>query len=165
MGKPEVAISKIVFIDLYVNQKKSGLEIARFFGIGRTTVSRYIERYGLEPRNIKEVRKNKFWNGGEVQKKAARDFTRKRMLKNNPNWKGSFLESIGMNQAQYVAIHRWIAQELGAPSTCEHCGKGNLFGHHIVWANKSGQYLWDVKDWLRLCGKCHKKHDANLIYG
>lgn len=87
MGKPEVKISKIVFMDLYVNQKKSGLEIARFFGISRTTVSRYIKRYGLEPRDISEVRKNKFWNCGEEQREIARALGKSRFGETNPNYK------------------------------------------------------------------------------
>lgn len=164
MGKPEVKISKIVFIDLYVNQKKSGLEIARFFGIGRTTVSRYIKRYGLESRNVAEVRKNKFWNGGEHQKETARATITKRMKQRNPEYDGNFLKLINMNKSQYMAIHRWIRRQLGAPDTCEHCRKSGLSGRYIVWANKSGKYLWETTDWLRLCGKCHSIHDRKITY-
>lgn len=164
MGKPEVQISRIVFIDLYVNQKKSGLEIARFFGIGRTTVSRYIKRYGLPPRTVSEVRKNKFWNGGESQKAAVRASTTKRMKERNPNYNGNFLELIGMTKQEYKNLHHWVKRELGSPHRCEGCGKTGLNGHQIGWANKTGKYLKQIDDWLRLCRKCHSAHDKNLTY-
>jgi len=34
-----------------------------------------------------------------------------------------------------------------------------LTGKKIHWANKSGEYLRDKDDWIRLCCKCHKKYD------
>ena len=59
----------------------------------------------------------------------------------------------------YRGLHHWINRWLGKPKKCEHCGKDNLVGRQIHWANKSGKYLRDTTDWLRLCVKCHKKHD------
>jgi transposase len=55
MGKPRVNVSKAQFIELYVNQKKSGVDVARFFGIGRTTVSRYLKEWNIKERTLSEV--------------------------------------------------------------------------------------------------------------
>jgi len=49
---------------------------------------------------------------------------------------------------------------LGKPDTCEHCGVGELKGHQIHWADKSGQYKRELSDWLRLCVQCHKLYDT-----
>lgn len=115
MGKPEVSISKIVFIDLYVNQKKSGLEIARFFGIGRTTVGRYIERYGLEPRNISEVRKNKHWSPSDEQRRKLSELGKRQVGSNNPTWKGGKSKNkegyiVVRVDNKYVKEHRLVME-------------------------------------------------------
>ena len=70
------------------------------------------------------------------------------------NWKG--------DKISYRALHRWIENWLGKPDTCKHCGRSNLSGHLIHWANKSGEYKRDLEDWIRLCVKCHKQYDANI---
>lgn len=115
MGKPEVKISKIVFVDLYVNQKKSGLEIARFFGIGRTTVSRYIKRYGLEPRTVSEVRKNKFWRGSKEQYKKVSAYRRSQTGDKISNYKGGHINSLGYRiisrDGVYFKEHRYVMQQ------------------------------------------------------
>lgn len=69
----------------------------------------------------------------------------------NSNWKD---DDVG-----YSGLHKWIRRKYGQPSTCEHCYEGQLFGQKIHWANKSGKYLRDRNDWLRLCSLCHKKYD------
>lgn len=66
-------------------------------------------------------------------------------------WKG---DDVG-----YHALHAWVEKELGKPDTCEHCGKTRLTSRQIHWANKSGKYLRELSDWIRLCAKCHKKYD------
>jgi hypothetical protein len=95
MGKPEVNISKTQFIYLYVDQKKSGLEIARYFGIGRTTVDRYIKRYGLQRRTISEVRQNKSWNSGEQQRAELSRRMKGLTGEKNPNYKGGHIDPNG----------------------------------------------------------------------
>jgi hypothetical protein len=69
----------------------------------------------------------------------------------HPFWKGE--------DVSYSGIHHWIARKLGKPSICEHCGKNGLSSKKIHWANKSGMYLRNTTDWIRLCAKCHKKYD------
>ncbi len=63
----------------------------------------------------------------------------------------------------YDAVHFWVIKQLGKPRACSTCGKsdGNLTGFH--WANKSGTYLRDLSDWIRLCAKCHKAYDSAKI--
>ena len=66
-------------------------------------------------------------------------------------WKG--------DEVGYQALHAWVRRQLGTPDTCEHCGKIGLEYPFIHWANKSGEYKRNIRDWLRLCVKCHSKHD------
>ena len=78
--------------------------------------------------------------------------------RDHPRWKG--------NNAGYSALHRWVSYHRGSPKKCEHCGKDGLTGRQIHWANKSGNYLRDLTDWIRLCVSCHRKYDKeqfNLI--
>lgn len=67
----------------------------------------------------------------------------------HPNWKG---DKVG-----YWALHAWIARNYGKPSKCEKCG--TEMAKKYEWANKSGKYLRDIKDWLRLCCSCHHHYD------
>jgi hypothetical protein len=60
---------------------------------------------------------------------------------------------------EYINLHNEIRKMLGTPDTCEHCNVNKLTGRQIHWANKSGKYLLDRSDWLRLCAKCHYKYD------
>ena len=73
----------------------------------------------------------------------------------NPMWKGV--------KAGYAAIHYWVSNNFGKPNKCEHCGKENHKYKSIHWANKSGNYLRDIKDWIRLCVVCHKKFDMSRL--
>ena len=70
-------------------------------------------------------------------------------------WKG---DGVGLS-----GLHKWVYLVLGQPNTCEHCGKTGLKGHKIHWASKDHKYKRNVKDWLRLCVLCHKKHDKSHI--
>lgn len=70
------------------------------------------------------------------------------------NWKG---DKVG-----YKELHAWVARWLGKPSKCEFCKKDGFKGKSIDWANKSGKYLRDLSDWIRLCKPCHKMYD---LYG
>ena len=73
----------------------------------------------------------------------------------NVQWKGTNIK--------YRRLHQWTQNLLGTPDTCEHCGRSNLSGHLIHWANKSGEYKRNLEDWLRLCAKCHKDYDLARI--
>ena len=75
--------------------------------------------------------------------------------KSHKLWKG--------NKVGYYALHTWLQRELGKPDTCEFCGKSGLKGKFIHWANKSKKYKRNLKDWLRLCAKCHYYYDRKTI--
>ena len=72
-------------------------------------------------------------------------------------WKG--------NEVGYTALHMWIYKMYGQPDTCEECGKSNLKGKFINWANISGNYLRGRDDWKRLCKSCHVKFDDTINRG
>jgi hypothetical protein len=71
------------------------------------------------------------------------------------NWKG--------DEVGYRGLHLWVEKILGRPKKCKHCGKDGLVGKKIHWANKSGLYLRNLSDWIRLCVPCHKKYDKELV--
>lgn len=86
---------------------------------------------------------NKPWNTGEHPKCYQNE--------NHPGWKG---DKVG-----YAGIHRWVERKLGKPKKCDDCGTNKRKMYH--WANVSGEYKRDLKDWLRLCVSCHHKLDKN----
>lgn len=67
----------------------------------------------------------------------------------NPNWKGS--------HAGYGAKHDWIRRWYGAPHICESCK--TCTSKKYDWANISGKYLRNRRDWKRLCRPCHHLMD------
>jgi hypothetical protein len=73
----------------------------------------------------------------------------------HPRWLG---DDVG-----YSALHDWVAKHLGTPDVCTQCGKNNLTGRRIHWANISHEYKRDLTDWARLCASCHKLYDLNKI--
>lgn len=72
---------------------------------------------------------------------------------NHSRWKG--------DNVRYRALHAWVTRELGRPSKCEDCGAKTL--KNFEWANISGNYLRDLKDWKSLCRKCHRAFDFGRI--
>ncbi len=98
------------------------------------------------------------WNKGLKGFRAGKThhwFGRNMTGKNNPVYKG---DKVG-----YRGLHLWVETILGKPTKCEFCGKDNLVGRQIHWANKSRKYLRNRSDWLRLCVKCHKTYDQKAI--
>ena len=69
-------------------------------------------------------------------------------------WKGS--------NVKRSALHQWVARCKGKPKKCEHCGTSNL-NKKYHWANISGKYKRDIKDFKRLCCKCHRIFDNHLL--
>lgn len=52
----------------------------------------------------------------------------------------------------YYGLHKWIKNHMIKPDSCQKCGvEGRLEIHNI-----SGDYKRDSKDWVWLCGSCHK---------
>lgn len=67
----------------------------------------------------------------------------------NKLWKG--------DKARCGTIHDWVYRYRGSPKKCEDCGTTKKKWYH--WANISGEYKRDLKDWKRLCVPCHNKFD------
>ena len=99
--------------------------------------------------------KGKTRNFSEEHRRKLSEAAKKRKVdrggNKNPMWLG---DKVG-----YSGIHIWIAKELGKPALCEHCGTTDAPMYD--WANKTGKYLRDISDWLRLCRSCHMKYDKN----
>lgn len=110
------------------------------------------------------------WNKGKKTGPLTQNHKNKISLANKEktketkhyNWKGE--------NCSYRSLHEWITNNLGTPTTCEHCKKTNLTKQQIHWANKTGKYKRNLSSWIRLCVKCHRKYDKTnkkmyLIYG
>lgn len=69
-------------------------------------------------------------------------------------WKGE--------KVKYGSLHAWVQRTLGNPRICQDCGCRNGNYH---WANISGKYKRDPKDWKRLCVPCHNKFDGRIGNG
>lgn len=69
----------------------------------------------------------------------------------HPRWKG--------DEVGYRTLHKWVQKHLGKPHFCEICKNFKLNHRQYHWANISGEYERNVKDWKRLCVKCHKAYD------
>lgn len=74
--------------------------------------------------------------------------------KNNPSWKG--------DEVGYRALHDWVKRRLGKAIRCKMCNKQGK-RHEIHWANRTGKYKRDIKNWVSLCAKCHKKFDKKEV--
>ena len=83
--------------------------------------------------------------------------------KERQSHKGILAYNYKGDKANYRSLHAWVVRWLGQPQTCSKCDKTNLSGHLIHWANKSGQYLRELSDWVRLCVKCHKNFDKKYV--
>ena len=68
--------------------------------------------------------------------------------KKNHKWKG--------NNVLYFSLHSWIIREYGKANKCEECGGI----YRVEWANISGKYKRDIKDWKQLCCVCHRAFDG-----
>ena len=64
------------------------------------------------------------------------------------NWKGT--------KGGYKNLHKWVKRNKGNPPACQKCKEDKK---RRVWANKSGRYLKNLKDWIPLCYSCHWKYD------
>lgn len=57
----------------------------------------------------------------------------------------------------YFVLHNWVVEQLGKPLKCETCLTTSA--KRFDWANISGKYKRNLKDWKRLCRSCHLKLD------
>lgn len=96
---------------------------------------------------------HKPWNTGirGIHLSVSTEFKRGQ-LENDKHflWKG---DGVG-----YSGLHAWIYRKLGQPKQCGNCHTADSTRYE--WANLSGKYKRDLKDWLRLCAKCHRRMDS-----
>jgi len=122
-------------------------------------------------RKISEANKGqKAWNKG-----LPAPWAKKRMLENNPMKMQHNKErmrnknpmhhegEVAYKRQGYKDIHAWVVRKLGRPKQCEHCKAIIDNPYKINWANKSREYKKDVKDWIRLCKKCHCIFDKQQV--
>ena len=66
--------------------------------------------------------------------------------------------SFNGTDSEYILVHNWIKKIAGKPVKYE--GE-NCQGRSLTyqWANISGEYKREIKDWKQLCVSCHKKFD------
>jgi hypothetical protein len=64
--------------------------------------------------------------------------------------------------SEYKYIHYKVGVAFGKPGRCEDCGTDNLVGRKIHWANTTGIYNTDRKNWRRLCVRCHAIFDGRV---
>lgn len=118
MGKPIRQVSREQLEELYVRTNKSGLEVARILGIGRTTLSRKLKLYGIPEKKIAEVMRGRKLSP-EHREKVIQTLKYGQKRGSNPNWRGG--ESITTNGyrlirvgATYIKEHRLaMEKELG----------------------------------------------------
>ena len=67
------------------------------------------------------------------------------------------------DKPSYSSVHKWIVVMYGKPTTCEHCGKTGLTGQKINWANTNHEYKKVREEWMRLCAKCHRDYDKEVL--
>ena len=57
----------------------------------------------------------------------------------------------------YAGIHVWLKSKYGKANKCSFCISKRPSRYE--WANISGKYIRDIRDWMQLCPSCHRKHD------
>ena len=110
---------------------------------------------------IKDKMKGRIpWNKGKTKKELpqlSNSGVKKGQLswEKHPNWRG--------NRAKYDALHSRVRKILGQPKLCKICKThDNKKLYH--WANLTGNFL-DIKDYKRMCVKCHIKYDSQRRNG
>lgn len=108
-------------------------------------------------------------NSGKIRSKKAKLKISLSLLgkfdEESRRWKG--------NKVSYTGLHKWVYKHLGKADKCENRNcvyprKNNArrwvyFSKRFEWANISGKYLRDLRDWKKLCGSCHRKFDRLVI--
>lgn len=61
----------------------------------------------------------------------------------------------------YSGIHAWVKRNWGPATGCEVCGKQNLTGRSVHWANLDHLYSRERGDWKMMCRPCHSAHDRD----
>lgn len=107
------------------------------------------------------MKRNAGWfKKGHKTSALAIDRARQKTLgSGNIHWKG--------DNASYYAKHIWLKTNYGKADHCENeeCSYTPPVSakRRFSWANISGKYRRDIKDYVQLCYSCHKKWDLGLL--
>jgi hypothetical protein len=120
-------ITPALLHELYTQSDKSGLQVAKELGIGRTTLGRYLKKFGIPMKNLSEIMTGRKLSP-EHKAKVVKTL-RNGSQNENPNWKGGRTTT----SQGYV----WIKSN-------EHPNKnrqGYVLEHRLVIEKKLGRYL------------------------
>lgn len=62
------------------------------------------------------------------------------------------------DRTEYLRVHRWMRKNFGEATFCA-LVSGHTKAKRFEWANVSGQYLYDINDFVPMCPSCHRKYD------
>lgn len=108
----------------------------------------------LEEVNGAKYCSRKCYYKSKIGKDTWNKGTKGLVKKNKGSFLGDKVKFIG-ELKEYKALHHWVRKNMGSPTECSRCHKVG----RIEWANKSGNYLKDVNDWIALCRPCHFIYD------
>lgn len=77
--------------------------------------------------------------------------------KGHISWNSGIPSNFKKENPGYDAVHEWIERWYGKTNKCDKCG--TLESKRFEWSNISREYKRDIKDWQRLCTKCHQRYD------
>ena len=89
------------------------------------------------------------WNKGKKMPEMSGEL--------HPNWLG---DNVG-----YTGIHLWVKKISGKADQCDNRTSQfldfscNRKSNNFHWANKGGEYLREISDWMKLCVSCHRRYD------
>lgn len=146
MNLPKIPWNKSTCPDIsllrrfYIDQRKGSHAISKIFNVSQPLILAWLKREGIAIRTRSEAAKITL--NGVKQNES------------NPMWKG--------DKAGYGSIHTWVRKRLGTPAKCENCGRTDQKKYE--WANLDDHSCKrNLKDWIRLCAKCHRRFDRGLI--
>jgi hypothetical protein len=177
-------LEKTLLVKMYVSEKLSVRQIGRAIGVHHESVRRYLVKYGIKRRSIREARvgrphymsfrpsckeetKRKIGNGNRGKRRSQEYKESRRVLSlgaENPNWKGGIArEKNPRNTAEYK-LWRLAVMERDL-FTCQECGQkgGHLHAHHI---NKFKDYpalRFVVSNGRTLCLVCHGREHGRTF--
>ena len=134
-------------------ETKDKMRVAKL-GVKRPDMVGNTLRKGVKDSDITRKKKSEYllnnprspWLGKKLSKEHKSKIVK--FGEQNGMWKG---DDVG-----YSALHKWIYRKKGKAVKCEKCG----VECKCSWANLSGEYKRDVRDFISLCYSCHKKFDS-----
>ncbi len=141
----------------YITKKKPANQIAKEQGCKENNILYFLNKYGIKPRTMKEIRKIKKWGLiGEANGMYGKTGDK------NPNWDGGCSPE---RQSEYArsAWKELIKVILKRDNyTCQQCGNknGKFNVHHIKKWSRFPLLRFSPSNLITLCIKCHKKEHS-----